>query len=63
MHHIQHNVFLRVKDTKTFTLIENTHSGEKKVPQAWPKSAKTNLKAACLGISYDKNSLEFQFLK
>ena len=47
-------IFLQVKDTKTFTLIENILSGEK-------KSAKTNLKAACSWISHDRNSVELQF--
>ena len=63
MHHMQQNVFLRVKDNKTFILIETTKSGEKKSRSPAQKTVKTNLKAACFGISYDKDSLEFQFFK
>ena len=60
--HIQQNIFLPAKDTKTFTLIENIPFGEKECHRSDQKSAKTNLKAACPKIYCDRNSVEFQFL-
>ena len=45
-HHIQENIFLPAKDTKTFVLIESIWCGEK-IRRPDQMSAKTNLKAAC----------------
>ena len=61
-HIVQQSGFWPIKDTNTFTLIESIKvMREKGCRRTDENSAKSNLKASCSGISYDRNSIEFQF--
>ena len=54
-------ICLKVKFIKTFTLLESIPCGEKTAPKARPKECQNLLERGMFAISYDRNSLEFQF--
>ena len=64
MRYIQQNIFLPVKDTKTFILIDCNCVVRERVPQDRPEECKNELESSiCSWIPYDCNSLEFHFEK